>query len=365
MTLTPYERHLAVLNGEEPDRVDVVFATGLRSGPTDGMVRRLTARGMGITHIVPPYKPMFFFDTWVNPYHPDIELSQKYYYRDNVWMIQYKFETPVGAIDSIVGINPGINVLTHSTKSHFVKTTEDWRVVNYIFEKCIEIMTPNYEEIKSDQADLGDSGTTIACVDKSPFQRAWVELATMDVTAMDFKFKPDLLLEFLDIQQRFHKKAAEITAGCPATHVTMIDNITNIISPRYYREYCMPYYEIYSRALAGTGKKFAVHHDGLLKHIAKEIHEASFDILDSFTVPPTGNISLSEAKEWFPEKILAVNLIPHLAYGTRQELLDGYEKVLSEHGKKQLIIEHVEDMPEESLENHLTAALDVCGYPSL
>lgn len=364
MTLTPYERHLAVISGEEPDRVDVVFALGLRSGPTNGMVRRLTDRGMGITHIVPPYKPMFFFDAWINPYHKDIVYSQKHYCQNGVWMIQHTFETPVGTVDSIVGVNPGVNVLTHSTKTHFVKETDDWRVINYLFEKMLDIIVPNYDEMRGDQQDLGDGGTTIAVVDKSPFQRAWVEVATMDVTAMDFKFKPDLLLEFLDIHQRFHKKAAEITAGCPAQHVTMIDNITNIISPKYYREYCLPYYKIYSDALAGTGKKFAVHHDGLLRHISTEIHAATFDILDSFTVPPVGNISITEAKQFFPEKILAVNLPPHLAYANRQELLNGYVQIVSDHGKKQLIIEHVEDLPEEALENHLAAALDVCGYPS-
>jgi hypothetical protein len=105
-----------------------------------------------------------------------------------------------------------------------------------------------------------------------------------------------------------------------------------------------------------------VHLDGLLRHIHEEINESSFDILDSLTVPPTGNISLTEAKEFFPGKILAVNLPPHLAFASMDELHEGYQKILDEHGSKCLIIEHVEDLPEAALEKHLTAALDVCGY---
>lgn len=361
--LTPYERHLAVINQQEPDRVDVVFADGLREGPTNGVVRRLTQRGMGVTHIVPPYKPMFFFDHMINPFHEDIVYIKKHYCEHNVWMIQHIFETPLGTIDAIVGVNPGVNVMTHANKTYFVKTDADWLVINFIFQKMIDRMVPNYDEILHDQADLGTAGTTIAVVDKSPFQRAWIEMAGIQKTAFDFRDKPDSFLEYLDIQEKFHKKAAEITAGCPAQHITMIDNITNTISPKYYREYCMPYYDLYTSALAGTGKKFAVHHDGLMKHIAKEIHDASFNILDSFTMPPVGNISLSDARQLFPEKVISVNLPPHLAFGSRQELLEGYEIILSESGNKQLIIEHVEDMPEETLENHLTAALDVCGYP--
>jgi len=57
-----------------------------------------------------------------------------------------------------------------------------------------------------------------------------------------------------------------------------------------------------------------------------------------------------------------VNLPPHLAYAAPDELHEGYQKILDEHGSKCLIIEHVEDLPESALENHLTAALDVCGY---
>lgn len=360
--MNPYERHLAVINGEEPDRVDVVFATGLRVGPTHGIVRRLSERGMGVTHTVPPYKPMFFFDNMINPFDKDINYIQKSYCQNNTWMIQHIFETPVGTIDSIVGINPGVAVSTHSAKTHFVKEVEDWRVINYIFEKMINDLAPNYGEIASEQEDFGKMGSTLAVVDRTPFQRAWLELASLERTALDFKMKPDLFLEYIDIQRRFHKKAAEITAGCPAKQVIMFDNITNVISPKNYREYCMPYYEIYSKALAGTGIRLAIHHDGLIKHIVKEIHESSFDILDSLTIPPTGNVTVSEAREFFPEKVLTVNLHPHLAYATMDELHSGYEKILDDHGKKCLIIEHVEDLPEEVLENHLTAALDVCGY---
>jgi hypothetical protein len=342
--------------------VDVVFATGLRAGPTHGMLKRLTARGMGITHIVPPYTPMFFFDHMINPYVKDVVYSQSYFYENGVWMIRHQYETPEGTIDSIVGINPDDPLLTHSARTHFVKEVRDWAVINFIFSRMLDIMAPNYEELRGDQADLGMDGTTIAVVDKTPFQRAWVELAGMERTAYDFAEQPPELLEYLEIQKRFHLKAAEITAGCPAEHITLIDNITDVISPRYYRQYCLPYYKMYTDALKGTGKKFAVHHDGLLRHLRKELHEASFDILDSLTVPPTGNISLAEAREYFPEKVLAVNLPPHLAFASMDELHQGYARILNEHGSKCLIIEHVEDLPEAVLENHLTAALDVCGY---
>jgi hypothetical protein len=61
--------------------------------------------------------------------------------------------------------------------------------------------------------------------------------------------------------------------------------------------------------------------DGLIAHLKGEISEAPFDIVDSFTVPPVGNMSLSEVKTLWPKKIVSVNLPPHLAHSGRHEVV--------------------------------------------
>jgi hypothetical protein len=101
-------------------------------------------------------------------------------------------------------------------------------------------------------------------------------------------------------------------------------------------------------------KKFAVHMMVLLRHLAKEIHERR--LISSIRLPfLLWQFSLTEAKESFLKRSFP-EPSPHLAYASKEELHAGMEKILEEHGKKTLIIEHVEDLPEESLENHLSAA---------
>ncbi len=359
--MNPYERHLALLSGEEPDKVDIIAAEGLRTGPLGGWLRRLSGRGMGITHIVPPYKPMFFYDNWINPEIKEIIYTQSHYIEKGIRKIRHGFETSVGNVFSIVGRNPD-NLITNSPEIPFVKNRSDWCIVNYIFEKMIENMRPNYEEMFLDQDTLGMNGTTIAVVDKTPFQRSWIELASLEQTVFDSLEKPDEFLEYIDVQTRFHEKAAEITAGCPAMQINIIDNITNTISPKLYEEYCLPIYKIYAQKLAGTGKCLAIHFDGYFKHLRKAITNSPFQVIDSFTVPPIGNVSLSEAKELWPDKIPFINLAPHLAFADKKELHEGYEKILAEWGNKKIAIEHVEDLPQDRLEMHLSAVMDVCGY---
>jgi hypothetical protein len=360
--MTPFERHLAVLRGDEPDRVDVVAAAGLRSGPEGGWMRRLAARGMGITHIVPPFRPMFFFDTIVNPYVPGITYSTSFYFEEGRWKTRHSFETPVGTVSSVVGKNPRLNLGTGSVQEHFIKEKKDWRTVSCLFSKMTDALEPNYEELARDQDTLGPGGTTIAVVDRTPFQRLWIELASLEDTIYAFSDMTEELQEFLDVQLRFHRRAAEITAGCPAQHVHLIDNITNTISPDLYRGYCMPVYKIYTESFRGTDKVLSVHHDGLLSHLSREIGEASFAVLDSFTVPPVGDMTITQARAAWPGKRLSINLPPHLAWADTETLRAAYAAIVDEWGSKRLVIEHVEDMPAETLERHLSAALDACGY---
>ena len=361
--MTPYERHRAVLQNEKPDKIDVIAAVGLRTGPQGGWIRRLSERGMGLTHIVPPYRPMFFFDMIVNPFIKDITYSQTIAFEDGVWKTEHTFSTKAGEVSSVVGQNPGLDLGTGHVYVPFIKEEKDWRVINYLFKRMYEELTPNYKELILDQEDLGEKSTTIGVIDLSPFQRVFVELSSIEQAVYTFFDEKEYFHEFLEIQDNFHRKAAEICAESPAYHFELIDNITNTISPEIYSKYCMPVYRLYTEAFRGTDKKFAVHHDGLLAHLKEEMAAAPFDIVDSFTVPPVGNMSLTEAKELWPDKIITVNLPPHLAHSSGDEIRKGYEAIVEEWGGTNLVIEHVEDMPEETLELHLNTALDVCGYP--
>ncbi len=360
--MTPRERHLCVLHGETPDKPNVLAADGVRSGPSGGWVRRLSARGMAISHIVPPYRPMFFFDHAIDPDVDTVTYSRTNYREAGVRKTRHTLETPIGSVHSVVGHNPDIGLLTGSMESAFVKEPSDWRVINYIFAAMTDRLRPNYTEMERDLDTLGDAGYTIGVVDKTPFQRAWIELASIERIALDIADEIAECLEYFETQRLFHEKAAEITAGCPSEHILCIDNITNTISPRYYRDYCLPIYEIYSSALSGTGKILAVHFDGLFGHLKDEITDSPFQVIDSVSIPPIGDVSLREARRLWPDKVPFVNLPAHLAWASKEELIGGYSSILSDCGNKIFTIEHVEDMPEEKLELHLSTALDVCGY---
>lgn len=357
------ERIMACLMGEEPDKIPVCAWDSLRTGSQGGWMRRLQKRGLGRIRVFSPYKPAFH-PMSPNPYLEDVKYTQIHYKEKGIIKYRQTFETPVGSITGIVRMNPAeVDVMHGGEEEFFVKETADWRVVNYIFKGILDKLSPNYEAFERVEDELGDTGLTIGRIEKTPYQRAWVELAAIERAVIDFSEQPEELLEYLEVQRQLHTKIAEIVAESPAKFLDIIDHVTDMTPPKYYKEYCIPFYEIYGKALVGTGKTLGVHSDGRFGHLKKEIREAPFTVVESLTMPPVGDVSLTEAKLAWPDKILFINTPPHLAWAEPEKIKEGYQALAEEWGgKKGLLIEHSEEMPLERVEQHLSITLDVFGY---
>lgn len=366
MSMTARQRFMAFIRGEEPDKIPVfAFDALFKGGQQGGWVRRLVKRGMGIIRVVWPYKPYYFHPVTINPYLEDVQYVQVHYIEKGLAKCRHTFETPIGSISMITMKHPASveDYVCDATQEYFVKEVSDWRVVNYIFRTSLNKLTPNYKAFERMEDELGETGVTLACAEKTPYQRAWVELANPVRVAMDFKKKPEELQEFLEVQTQLHKRVAEILAECPAAYIEVLDHITNMISPLHYNEYCNKFYVIYAEVLEGTGKVLGVHHDGQFGHLRKEIAAAPFKVIESYTVPPVGDVSLAEAKSLWPDKVLWINCPPHLSFAEPKAVRMGYEAIAEEWGsKKGLALGHLEEVPLEKLESHLSAAMDAFGY---
>jgi hypothetical protein len=364
VSMKPRERIMAVLDGDEPDKTPVSVESDLTTLFPGGWYRRLKDRGLGTTHGVKWYTPAWGSVTSANPRLPDVKYTQIHYFEKGIWKYRHTYETPVGSITGVMMINPMSNVsFIDSPEEYLIKQPADWNVVNYILKSVIDKLTPIYEDIKRAEDQLGDDGIVIAMVPKTAWQRAWTILAGPERSAIDFHERPEEVQEYIELDKRFHTRLAEFAAECPAKCIDIVDNISDMISPKYWREFCLPVFEIYRKQLEGTGKVLAVHMDGRLGHLRKEIAEAPINVVESFAVPPTGDISLTEVKKIWPDKLIFMNTANHLAWAKPEEVRKGYEELAGEWGsKKGLLLELMEELPLETVEAHMSAALDAFGY---
>lgn len=367
MGMTPRERILAVYSGEEPDKIPVLIPKTIRRA-NPGWYQRLKDRGAALLGIATVYEPRMC--TWREPLNPrfaDVRYTRTEYCEEGVWKYRYTYETPVGTITGVVATNPtgpGANYAPHPVE-HAVKQPSDWRVVNYFYKQTLDSLVPTSKEtFERVEKALGDDGVVTAFLsDYTPWQNAWIWLAGPETAVTHFYEQPDEIQEFVDLSNRLHTRLAEFAAEFPANFVLLVDHITEMTSPKFYREYCLPVYEIYSKQLEGTGKILGVHMDGHFGHLKKEIAESPIDVIDSFSVPPTGDVSLAEARKLWPDKMMFMNTASHLAWSEPDEIRTAYERFAAEWGtKKGLLLELVEDLPDETVGPHLSAAMDAFGY---
>lgn len=364
MGMTPKERILSVINGEQPDKTPVCVHEALLPQHPGGWCKRLQKRGLGIIRTVGFYKPNWLSFIQPDPGLPDVKYTKTEYLEKGIWKYRQTYETPVGSITGVLMANPTANVVINPTpEEYFIKQPPDWRVVNYIIKGTVDNLAPRYKSFERSEDSLGDDGITHTFILYTAWQRAWIELAGPERAVIDFHEQPDEVQEYIDLIKRLHTRLAQFAAECPAKFIDIADNISDMTSPRYYREYCLPIYEIYSKQLEGTGKVLGVHMDGRLGNLRKEIAETPIDIIESYTVPPTGDISLAEARAIWPDKMIFMNTASHLAWAEPGEVRDFYEALAEEWGsKKGLLLELVEGLPVETVEAHMSAALDAFGY---
>ena len=363
MSMTPRERILAVYDGEEPDKTPVcVYEALLPQHPGD-WCQRLQERGLGIIR-----SGRFFRPGWSSfggdPRLPGVRYTRTEYVEKGVRKYRQTWETPAGSITGVMMTNPtAVAILLPTPEEYVVKQPSDWRVVSYLIKAILDNLAPTYESFERAEADLGDGGITVVSVGSTAWQRAWIELAGPERAVVDFHEQPDEVQEYIELSTRLHLRLAEFAAGYPGRFVNVGENMSDMTSPRYFREYCLPIYEIYGKQLAGTGKILGAHMDGRLGSLRKEIAETPLDVLESFSVPPTGDVTLSEVKSIWPGKMIFMNTASHLAWARPEEVRTFYEALAAEWGsRKGLLLELSEELPPETVGTHMSAAMDAFGY---
>lgn len=360
--MNAHERVKATIHEEIPDKISLFASTSLSLGSKGAIFQKLIDRGMCRRLDVPTHKPSFSPPESMNLYLKDVAYTVRHYYSDGNWQLKHTYETPIGTIEAIAAKNLDLGVRGDNFQSHFIKEPRDWLVINFIFQKLLDNLQPNHKEIQRVKEELGGEGYVIGLVERTPFQRGWIEFASIERLVVDCKNQPDEFLAFLELQYAYHQKIAEFAAECPTDLILVDDNITNVISPTYYEQYCIPFYKLYCDQIKSVNKKLAVHHDGLLHHLKDQIAKAPFEVIDSLTAPPSGDVPLADARKEWPGKIAFINIPPHLVYKEDSELRDEYTKIIDAWGSDMMAFTHVEYLPYDRIEPHLSAILDVCGY---
>jgi len=167
---------------------------------------------------------------------------------------------------------------------------------------------PDYEEFSKAEETMGDDGIVIPMTPKSPLQSMLLDLMGYERFSIDYHNHRE---EFDALYTLFTKKQLEmynVIADSPAEAILLDDNINGVVTnPKLFESYCMPFYEKVAEILHQRDKILLVHCDGKLKCLRDQISKSKMDVVEAFTPPPIGDISIEDAMSAWKGKIIWAN----------------------------------------------------------
>ncbi|MFV0529070.1 MAG: uroporphyrinogen decarboxylase family protein [Lachnospiraceae bacterium] len=212
--------------------------------------------------------------------------------------------TPVGTVQETFAGPMAWGDISHRT-SGFVKTLEDYKILQYVFENMQ--FTPNYDWYEERLALIGDYG--ILAPQATEFRSSLEYLLETDLerTIFDLSDHPEIVEEFLDALKEANYRACKVAAGCPATYYNVWeDSSTTLLSPTWFEEYVLPEFNGFTEILQQNGKKLIHHACGKIKNLLPLMKQESVVAFESVTPNPVGDVRIRDCFDAWDDKFTVI-----------------------------------------------------------
>lgn len=297
------ERILNILSGKKPDKVPFMPFSELI--PRGSFEREMRNKGMGlITHAGSMWSEM-----------PNVEVTTKNVNSELVTI----YHTPIGDVSTVYITHvSGLSNDGKVQKNFLIRNVEDYKSVIFMIDNTT--FHVDKEAFYKVEKDLGEDGITHVWTEEPPYMDAQYFLG-LEKWSYDQYDYPEEFQNLLDALERRQERRFKILMGCPEKYLINLGNLAGNFGPKQYEKYILPYYEKYVPMFKKYGKLCTLHADALnLKQYKDIVVKTGVDVIEAFTPPPTGNLSLAEAREaWGENKTIWINFPETIFYS-------GYEK---------------------------------------
>lgn len=291
------ERIEAVLHRQKPDKVP--FAPYIEMVPRGDLTRELRNRGMGMwtfhTRIFWSEMPNVTFETRVEGTKTT-----------NI------VHTPVGSVSgwTRTHMTRKISRGRGNLREGMIKSVGDYDPVIFMIED--EVFHQDYAVYDWLNRDLGGDGHVRVAGMGPPYSGAYgyYGLGTPDGMSNYVYHQldhPDHFAKLLEAMERRNERLFPLLANCPA-EVICVGGVNGQYGPKQYEEYELPWYKKWVPRFHEKGKIVYPHaHSSHLKSYKDLLAQTGYDMIDAFTPPPVGDLSIEEARAAWGDKIIAVN----------------------------------------------------------
>jgi hypothetical protein len=289
--MTPRKRVELALKGSHSDRVP--FTIYESKIPQCAVERELRNQGMCIVNRRSVFKTHL----------PNVKVSQHTYTEGERQMTRTVYETPKGTLSTLTEA-AGFTSWRHEL---LFKKPEDYRAILFLLQD--EVYEPAYEEFMRAQDDFGEDIICRAGFGLEPLQALIsgniMNTQTFSIEWMDHR---DDVLTLYDAIVDNRRRIYPLAAQSPALHANYGGNVTpEIIGLENFERYYVPHYNEAAEIMHEQGKLIGCHLDANCKLLAKTVAQTDLDYIEAFTPAPDTDMTLAEAREAWPDKVLWLN----------------------------------------------------------
>jgi uroporphyrinogen-III decarboxylase len=293
--LTPRERILHVLEGEQPDLVPWY-------GDLDYWANSLIKRGL---------KPDGFIQSeeyiqWHSDLNVGFYLQGYFPYKqiiENCEVVEWnegnkrykEIKTVIGSVRECWEYIPAS--YTEGPIEHFLKTEADLPIMKYIYENTM--FESDYDFAAKRKQQVGDQGVVLCYLPKSPFMHLLaLEAGIMSLTMIAMTI-PDEFHELLDVMKNAFDQAAQIAVDSPAEVLMIPENLSSeMVGPDFFEMYMRSYQKEWTTKIKEAGKFSFIHIDGTLEGLLKQEASVGFTVLEALTPHPVGDLKFEDLADF-------------------------------------------------------------------
>lgn len=315
--MTPRERTLAILQGQQPDQVPWL-------GDLDYWANSLVKRGCKSRSFIASEEYIDWHRSlgvgfYLQGYFPfkeiytDCEVEQ---WTEGNSRFR-KIITPYGTLQECWEYIE--EAFTEAPVEHLMKSEADIPAMIYLYDHVSYI--PDYGFAEQRRRQVGDQGLTLCYLPKSPFMHlVALEAGILAVTLMAYSV-PDEFEKLLASMKCAFDKAARIAIDSPAELLMIPENLSSeMVGGMFFEKYMKEYQIEWTEKIRQAGKYSFIHMDGTLKGLLKQESMVGFSVLEALTPSPVGDMSieemiplLEESKSIFWGGVPGVYFTPHVS----------------------------------------------------
>ena len=293
MRMTLRERLLTTLRGGVSDRIPWNVYAWL--APDSEATRTLHRQGLGFMGTRRIFRPLYDGVTMTE--ERKSSGGQPHFYT--------RIETPAGQLTEEAVLEP--NYGSRWIRKFFITGVEDYPAAEYLFRHTR--FEPDFAPWRQADAEMGEGGIVVGEIMPIPIMTlmvSWMGVERMVEGIYDHAEWFDALIDALN---QHYERHIQLAAESPAEIIWFGDNVTGtIISPRLFERYCAPVYARAVPVLRRAGKIPIAHYDGSNRPLVHCLAQTDLPVIEAFTPPPMGDLSVAEAKAAWPDKVVWVNL---------------------------------------------------------